>query len=238
MQHIAFIMDGNGRWASARGLSRLEGHRAGVKAMQQVVQALLARGVPYASFYAFSTENWQRPPAEVKGLMLLLRDYLTREFNKLIEAGVKLRVIGNIALDSPVPTEIRELLQAAETRSALNSKLTLGLCFNYGGRDEITRALQKLLSQGLKAEEVTAEKISAALDTAGFPDPDLLIRTSGECRLSNFMSWQTAYTELYFDPIFWPDFDAQALDKAIENYNQRDRRFGAAPLSPKKRAEG
>lgn len=238
MQHIAFIMDGNGRWATARGLTRLEGHHAGVKAMQDVVQALLARGIPYASFYAFSTENWKRPPAEVKGLMMLLRDYLNREFNKLIESGVRLRVIGDIGPDSPVPAEVRHLLEKAVLDSTHNTKLTLGLCFNYGGRNELTRAVKKLVEQGIEASEITEERISAALDTAEFPDPDLLIRTSGEARLSNFMPWQTAYTELYFDPTYWPDFDAVAMDKALAAYSQRDRRFGTLPVSPKKRAEG
>jgi len=238
MQHIAFIMDGNGRWATARGLTRLEGHHAGVKAMQAVVQALLVRGIPYASFYAFSTENWKRPPAEVKGLMLLLRDYLNREFNKLIDSGVKLRVIGDIGPDSPVPAEVRQLLEKAVADSAHNTKLTLGLCFNYGGRHELVRAVQKLVEQGIQTAEITEDKISAALDTAEFPDPDLLIRTSGEARLSNFMPWQTAYTELYFDPTFWPDFDTAALDRAIAVFSQRERRFGALPVSPKKRAEG
>lgn len=238
MRHIAFIMDGNGRWANARGLSRLEGHHAGVKAMQSVVQDLLDRAIPYATFYAFSTENWKRPPAEVKGLMMLLRDYLKREFNKLIEAGVKLKVIGDISPSSPVPEEIRKLLEKAVKDSMQNTKLTLGLCFNYGGRNELTRAIQSLVGQGLQSDEITEEKISSALDTAEFPDPDLVIRTSGEQRLSNFMPWQTAYSEFYFDPIFWPDFDAVALDRAIAAYNGRDRRFGAVQVSPKKQAEG
>jgi undecaprenyl diphosphate synthase len=170
--------------------------------------------------------------------MLLLRDYLTREFNKLIETGVKLKVIGDMGPSSPVPEEIRKLLEKAVQDSVQNTKLTLGLCFNYGGRNEITRAMQKLVGQGVQPDEITEEKISAALDTAEFPDPDLVIRTSGEQRLSNFMPWQTAYAELYFDPTFWPDFDAVALDRAIAAYSNRERRFGAVPVAPKKQAEG
>lgn len=238
MKHIAFIMDGNGRWANARGLTRLEGHHAGVKTLQKVVEVLLERGIPYATFYAFSTENWKRPPAEVKGLMLLLRDYLKREFNKLIEAGVKLKVMGDISENSPVPEEVRALLRKAEADSSENNKLTLGLCFNYGGRNELARAVQKLVEQGRQAAEITEEAIAMALDSAAFPDPDLLIRTSGEQRLSNFMPWQTAYTELYFEPLCWPDFDAAALDRAIAAFSGRDRRFGAVPSQPKKQAEG
>lgn len=236
MRHIAFIMDGNGRWANARGLSRLEGHHAGVKTMQDVVQALLDRNVPYASFYAFSTENWKRPPAEVKGVMLLLREYLVREFSKLNQKGVRLKVLGDMGADSPVSEDIRQLLEKAEKDSANNTKLTLGLCFNYGGRHELVRAMKKLVAQGVQADDITEEKIASALDTAEFPDPDLLIRTSGEHRLSNFMPWQCAYTELYFDPCFWPDFDAAALDRAIAAYSARERRFGAVPVEPKKQA--
>lgn len=238
MKHIAFIMDGNGRWATARGLNRLEGHHAGVKAMQTVMHAMIERGIPYATFYVFSTENWKRPPAEVKGLMLLLRDTLTREFNKLIEAGIRLKVIGDIGEASQVSEDVRKLLQKVVADSAHNTKLTVGLCFNYGGRNELTRAVQKLVGQGMQADEITEEKISAALDTAEFPDPDLVVRTSGEQRLSNFMPWQAAYAELYFDPIFWPDFDAAALDRAMAAYSGRERRFGAVPVAPKKQAEG
>lgn len=238
MQHIAFIMDGNGRWATARGLNRLEGHHAGVKALQNTVQALLDRGIPYASFYAFSTENWKRPPAEIKGLMMLLRDYLTREFNKLIKMGVKLKVFGDFSADSPIPPDICQLLEKAVRDSAHNTQLTLGLCFNYGGRNELVRAIKKLAGQGADLEKVTEDMISATLDTADFPDPDLVIRTSGEQRLSNFMPWQLAYAEFYFDPIFWPDYDAFALDRALTDYHARHRRFGAVVESPKKRAEG
>lgn len=231
-QHIAFIMDGNGRWAKARGLPRLEGHRRGVAALQRTIESCAEAGVRYATFYAFSSENWQRPAAEVQGLMGLLRHYLQHEIQTLHKNGVKLRFAGDRSETGGLSADIRRKMAEAEELTAENTGLTVTICLNYGGRDELVRAARQLAEQAaagrLDASVINEEMLSQQLDTALLPDPDLCVRTSGELRLSNFMPWQLAYAELYFTPCFWPDFDAAELTRAIAAFQQRQRRFGGA----------
>ena len=218
--HIAIIMDGNGRWAQSRGLPRAMGHRQGVEALKRTVRAVRDRGVRYLTIYAFSSENWQRPEGEVAELMDLLRIFLKAELAQLHKDGVQLRFIGDL---SPLPDDVRALLNHAAGLTAGNDRATLVVALSYGARQEIVRAAQRLAQQGAV---ITEEVFSAALDTAGIPDPDLLIRTSGELRLSNFLLWQTAYTEFVFTDTLWPDFDAADLDAAIAEFQQRERRYG------------
>jgi undecaprenyl diphosphate synthase len=226
--HIAIIMDGNGRWALARGLPRLAGHRAGTENLRRVIEACIEFGIRYLTLYAFSTENWGRPAEEVQGLMRILEDVIDRELQQLHDQGVQLRHIGR--LDQLKPILRQKVLQAVEfTRN--NDRLVLNVAFNYGGRDEIVCAIQRMIQDGIKAEEVTDQLISRYLFTAGVPDPDLIIRTSGELRGSNFLIWQGAYSEWYFTPTFWPDFDKEELRKAIIEYSRRERRYGG--VNPK-----
>jgi len=222
-QHVAIIMDGNGRWALSRGKPRLAGHRAGTENLRRVIRASVEFGVKYLTIYAFSTENWGRPPAEVKGLMHIFEDVIDRELDELHEEGVQLRLIGR--LEKLAPKLRQKVLDAIELTKE-NDKLILNIAFNYGGRDEIVYALQNMLRDGISAEEVSMELISQYLFTAGIPDPDLVIRTSGELRTSNFLIWQSAYSEWYITPTFWPDFDKEEYAKALAIYAQRDRRFG------------
>jgi undecaprenyl diphosphate synthase len=225
--HIAIIMDGNGRWAKARGLPRLAGHRAGVEALRRTVRAVGDAGVPWMTVYAFSSENWSRPKSEVTDLMGLLKIYIRRDLAELHQSGVRIHVIGDPVGLAP---DIRALLTEAETLTAANRGFNLVIAFNYGGRDEIARAARKL-AQAVKAGVVEPAEIGEAvfaryLDTAGMPDPDLVIRTSGEVRLSNFLPWQTAYSELVFLPCYWPDFGTTDLEEALRIYAARERRFG------------
>jgi undecaprenyl diphosphate synthase len=221
--HIAMIMDGNGRWATSRGLPRLEGHRAGTENLRRVIRACVRFSIPYLTIYAFSTENWGRPSDEVQGLMAILADVIDRELQELHEEGVKLRHIGR--LDRLEATLREKVLHAVEVTKD-NDRLTLCIAFNYGGRDEIICAIQRMIREGLPPEEVTDELVSSYMFTAGVPDPDLIIRTSGEMRISNFLIWQAAYAEWYVTPTYWPDFDEEELRKALIAYDQRDRRFG------------
>ncbi|MFZ2587230.1 MAG: polyprenyl diphosphate synthase [Alphaproteobacteria bacterium] len=221
LQHIAFIMDGNGRWATARGLSRLEGHRQGVEAVRRVCDALMERGVAFATFYAFSTENWKRPEDEVSGLFNLMRLYFKQEMKSMGKKGIRVRFIGD-RTPGKLAADIVTLMDEVEATTAANTKLTVQFAINYSGRDELVRAAAK----AAKAGEVTAESLTAALDTAGVPDPDLIVRTSGEQRISNFMLWQLAYSELYFTSVAWPDFGVAELDDAVGVFNGRERRFG------------
>lgn len=226
--HVAIIMDGNGRWAKARGLPRAKGHYSGVEAVRRTVKASIELGIKYLTIYSFSSENWRRPAAEVAELMGLLKLFIKHDLAELIRNNVRVRIIGDrIELSD----EIRSLLDEAEKTSAHNSGLTLTVAFNYGGRQEIVRAMQilaqKAISGELSPEDITEQTVSAHLDTADIPDPDLLIRTSGEQRLSNFLLWQSAYAELVFLPIFWPDFDRSALEAAINEFHLRERRFGS-----------
>ncbi|MBN1665431.1 MAG: isoprenyl transferase [Anaerolineales bacterium] len=221
--HVAIIMDGNGRWALSRSLPRLAGHRAGTENLRRVIEACGEFGVHYLTIYAFSTENWGRPIEEVRGLMRILEDVIDRELQELHEQGVRLKHIGR--LDRLKPSLKQKVLDAIElTRN--NDRLVLNVAFNYGGRDEIIWAIRHIISDGIPPEEVTDELVGKYLFTAGVPDPDLIIRTSGELRGSNFLIWQGAYAEWYFTPTYWPDFGKEELAKAIEEYAHRERRFG------------
>ena len=226
--HIAIIMDGNGRWAISRGLPRLAGHRAGTENLRRVIEACVEFGVKYLTLYAFSTENWGRPFEEVRGLMRILEDVIDRELEELHKQGTRLRHIGR--LDRLKPSLRQKVLDAIEYTKD-NDRLTLCVAFNYGGRDEIVCAIQHMLEDGVKPDQVSADMVSKYLFTAGVPDPDLIIRTSGELRGSNFLIWQGAYSEWYFTPTFWPDFDKEELSLAIEEYKHRQRRYGNVPES-------
>ncbi len=222
-QHIGIIMDGNGRWALSRGLPRLAGHRAGTENLRRVIEACVEFGIKYLTLYAFSTENWGRPPVEVQGLMRILEDVIDRELQELHEEGVQLRHIGR--LDRIKPSLKQKVLNAIELTKN-NTRLTLNIAFNYGGRDEIVWAIRHIIKDGVPAEAVTDELVSQYLFTAGVPDPDLIIRTSGELRGSNFLLWQGAYAEWYFTPTYWPDFGKEELREAIDEFCQRERRYG------------
>ncbi|MBC8333873.1 MAG: isoprenyl transferase [Anaerolineales bacterium] len=222
-RHVAIIMDGNGRWALSRGLPRLAGHRAGTENLRRVIRASVEFGVEYLTIYAFSTENWGRPAAEVKGLMYIFEEVIDRELDELHQEGVQLRHIGRLEKLSP---KLRKKVLAAIDLTKDNQRLILNIAFNYGGRDEIVYAVQNMLRDGISPDEVNIELVSQYLFTAGTPDPDLVIRTSGELRTSNFLIWQSAYAEWYITPTFWPDFDQEEFAKALETYTQRDRRFG------------
>lgn len=226
-QHIAIILDGNGRWAKAKGMPRNYGHTAGAKNVETVCQAAHDLGVKYVTMYAFSTENWNRPEGEVEALMKLLESYLKNCIKTADKNNMRVRVIGDTTrLSERFQKRIREL----EAASAKNDGLNLQIAINYGSRDEMTRAMRRMsedVAAGKrKPEEITESVFEEYLDTAGIPDPDLLIRTSGELRLSNFLLWQLAYSEFYFTDVPWPDFHKEELERAIEAYNKRDRRFG------------
>ena len=221
--HVAIIMDGNGRWALARGLQRMEGHRAGTENLRRVIEACVEFGISYLTIYAFSTENWGRPEEEVDGLMRILEDVIDRELQELHEQGVQLHHIGRLDRLNPILRE--KVIHAVEfTRD--NTKLVLNVAFNYGGRDEIVCAIQNIIEDGVDQDEVTDDLVNRYLFTAGVPDPDLIIRTSGELRGSNFLIWQGAYSEWYFTPTFWPDFDRGELLSAIHEFAHRQRRYG------------
>jgi undecaprenyl diphosphate synthase len=222
-RHVAIIMDGNGRWALSRGLPRLAGHKAGTENLRRVIRATVEFGVKYLTIYAFSTENWGRPPEEVKGLMYILEDVIDRELAELHKEGVQLRHIGR--LERLAPSLQEKVLDAVEVTKN-NDRLILNVAFNYGGRAEIVDAIQSIIKDGVAPAEVTSELVSRYLYTAGTPDPDLIIRTSGELRVSNFLIWQAAYSEWYVTPTYWPDFDKEEYRRALETFAQRDRRYG------------
>ncbi len=226
-RHVAIIMDGNGRWAKARGLPRTMGHRRGVEAVRQAVRTARELGIEYLTLFAFSSENWKRPPDEVREILRLLKFFIRRDLAELHREGVRVRVIGE--RDS-LPADVRSLLEEAEELTVDNDRNTLLVAFNYGARDEIARAMrriaEKLVSGETTVEAVTPELLDAHLDTAGIPDPDLIIRTSGELRLSNFLLWQAAYSEFAFLPCYWPDFDGATFAETVRDYSLRDRRFG------------
>jgi undecaprenyl diphosphate synthase len=226
-RHVAIIMDGNGRWAAARGLPRGEGHRRGVEALRRTVRAAGALGIGYLTIFSFSAENWTRPPAEIRELMALLRRFIRHDLADLHGNGVRVRVIGERENLDP---DIRRLLDEAEELTKDNDKLVLVVAFNYGARQEIARAAQRVAAAvaagDLALGAVTADKLAGYLDAPDLPDPDLIIRTSGEQRLSNFLLWQAAYSELVFVPTYWPDFDRATLESAITEYRRRERRFG------------
>ena len=226
-QHIAIIMDGNGRWAKRHALGRVLGHRKGAQAVRETVQTCRKIGIRYLTLYAFSMENWLRPKAEVRALLRLLKDYLEKEAQEMMDQDIRLVAIGNLdSLGKSVHATLRETME----RTAGNQGMVLNLALSYGGRDEMVEAARQLVSEAasgkLTPAEVTKELFAAHLFTAGMPEPDLLIRTGGECRISNFLLWQMAYTEFYFTEILWPDFRERHLLKAIADYQLRERRFG------------
>ncbi|HPQ80545.1 MAG TPA: polyprenyl diphosphate synthase [bacterium] len=220
-RHIAIIMDGNGRWAKEQGLSRAEGHRRGAQTIERIVQAAHDRNIRFLTLYAFSEENWNRPSDEVLSLMQLLRHFVASKRAELIEKRTRFMAIGD--LERLAPEVRRELIETSEATAA-GDRMTLVVALSYGSRQEIVRAVNSLMRSGVS--EVTPEAIDGALDTAGIPDPDLLIRTSGEYRISNFLLWQIAYSELYFTETLWPEFTEAEFDRAIDSYSDRERRFG------------
>ena len=226
-RHVAIIMDGNGRWAAARGLPRVEGHRRGVEALRRTVRAAGEIGISFVTIFSFSAENWSRPATEVVELMGLLRRFIRNDLAELHKSNVRVRIIGERQALDP---DIGRLLTEAEELTKANDGLTLVVAFNYGARQEITRAARRIAQQvaegKLAPTDITTETVGGFLDAPDLPDPDLIIRTSGEQRLSNFLLWQSAYSELVFLPTYWPDFDRATLEAAISEYQQRERRFG------------
>jgi undecaprenyl diphosphate synthase len=221
--HVGIIMDGNGRWAQQRGRPRLVGHQAGVDNIRRILESSVEYGIKVLTIYAFSTENWHRPPEEVTGLMMLLSLTIRRQLNELHKNGVQIRHSGRMAgIDPELQKQIRHALEVTQH----NNRIILNVAFNYGGRAEILDAVRSALADGVAPEELTEELFSRYLYTADLPDPDLIIRTGGEWRLSNFLIWQAAYAEYYATPTYWPDFDEKELYKALEEYNARERRFG------------
>ncbi|ARE38292.1 Undecaprenyl diphosphate synthase [Rhodovulum sp. P5] len=226
--HVAVIMDGNGRWAQMRGRPRLFGHQAGVRRVREIVEACPDLGIRYLTVFAFSTENWRRTQAEVSGLMNLFRRYIQKEAQALLEAGVRVRFIGDRDRLEP---KLVDMMHALEELTAGNELLNLTVAINYGGRDEVARATQRLAREvaagRLDPEDVDAETLASFLDTCLLPDPDLVIRTSGEARISNFLLWQSAYAEYEFSPVLWPDFTADHFAEIVSNFGARERRYGA-----------
>lgn len=227
-EHVAIIMDGNGRWASLRGLPRFEGHRRGVESVRKTVKASIEIGIKYLTIFSFSAENWSRPAAEIMELMGLLKRFIRHDLADLNNQNVRMKIIGE---RENLSKDLRLLLDEAETSTAANTGLILTVAFNYGGRQEILRAAQamaKAVEEGkVKAENITKDTFEGFLDTAGTPPPDLLIRTSGEQRISNFLLWQCAYSEFVFLPVLWPDFDKSYLESALLEYGGRERRYGS-----------
>jgi undecaprenyl diphosphate synthase len=226
--HVAIIMDGNGRWALSRSLPRLVGHRAGTENLRRIIRACVEFGVKYLTIYAFSTENWGRPREEIDGLMHILEDVIDKELAELHQEGVQLRHIGRLErLDPKIQEKVLDAIELTKN----NQRLILNVAFNYGGRDEIICAIRKMIKDGIKPEAVDEPLVNSYLFTAGTPDPDLIIRTSGELRISNFLIWQAAYSEWYVTPTYWPDFNKEEFRKVLDAYAQRDRRFGGLTSS-------
>jgi undecaprenyl diphosphate synthase len=222
-RHIAIIMDGNGRWARKRGLPRIAGHRAGTENLRKIIRACVDLGVQYLTIYAFSTENWARPKEEVEGLMGILEDVVENETAELNSEGVQIRHIGRLEQLNP---RLQKKITQAIDLTQNNRRLILSIAWNYGGRDEILLAVKKIISEGIPEEKVNEKLISSHLFTDGIPDPDLIIRTSGEMRTSNFLMWQSAYSEWYFTNTLWPDFSKEELQKALQDFESRERRYG------------
>jgi undecaprenyl diphosphate synthase len=220
--HIAIIMDGNGRWAKKRGMPRSAGHVAGAKTFKNIARYCNKIGLKYLTVYAFSTENWKRPQDEVNGIMNLLRDYL-KDAENFKDENIRVRFIGDL---EPLADDIKALIEKNEKGSADATGLNLNIAINYGGRDEITKAVKNIVASGISADSITEDTISQNLYTAGMPDPDFIIRPSGEYRLSNYLIWQSAYAEYWFSDVLWPDFTPKHLEQAIEEFNKRNRRFG------------
>lgn len=226
-RHVGIVMDGNGRWAEARGLPRLAGHRAGAENIGPIVSECGRSGVRYVTLYAFSTENWARPREEIDGLMRLVAEFLDRDLPRLQEEGVQVRHLGR---ERGLPDAIRGKLRSTIELTGRNDRLTVALAFNYGGRADIVDSVRAMVARGLNAGEIEDRQIAAHLSTAGLPDPDLIIRTGGELRLSNFLIWEAAYAEYWATPVLWPDFGALHLGEAIREYGRRQRRFGAVEV--------
>ncbi len=225
-RHVAIIMDGNGRWAAERHLPRVEGHRAGIEAVRATVETSARLGISVLTLYAFSVENWKRPDTEIRALMSLLKHYLRLELKSLLRNNIRFRVIGQRDRLGP---DIRDELAMAEVRTATNSGMLFNVALSYGGRAEIVDAAKRAIREGIAADALDEERFGSLLYTAGQPDPDLLIRTSGEMRVSNFLLWQIAYAEIWVTDAFWPDFRAHHLLEAVSDYQKRDRRYGAVP---------
>jgi len=228
--HVGVIMDGNGRWAEMRGLPRIEGHRRGAERSKEIITAAMEAGIKVLTLYVFSLENWQRPQNEVVTLMRLLEIYLRNEFNTFMEKGIVFRTIGEIWR---LPDNIQSLITETEAKTAGNSGMTLVAALSYGGRNEILRAVKRVVSSGVDFDNITEEFFDSFLDTAGLPPADLIIRTSGERRISNFLLWQGAYSEFYFTDTLWPDFTKDEFYLALHDYQMRERRFGAIPVRAK-----
>jgi len=226
-RHVAIIMDGNGRWAQRRHQPRLYGHKVGVESVQEIVETARKIGVEILTLYAFSSENWKRPAAEVSGLMSILKSYVQSELSKMLQNNIRFTCIGDL---EQLPVEVREVLEQAKVRTAHNTELVLNLALSYGSRAELVRVVQKIAAAcaagTLSESEIDENLINGYLDTAGMVDPDLLIRTGGEARLSNFLLWQASYSEIYFTDVMWPDFRTEAFLQAIADFQQRERRFG------------
>jgi len=228
-EHVAIVMDGNGRWAKRRGLPRLAGHKRGVETVRRVVEACPDLGIKYLTLFAFSTENWKRSDEEISGLMQLFRNYMAREAERLIGSDVRLRFLGN---RDRLPDDILRMMEDLEGRTEDRTKFSLNIALNHGGRDEITRAMKRVadkISAGqMTSDDITEAVVAEHLDSAGLPDPDLIIRTSGEFRISNFLLWQAAYAEYEFIDVLWPDFTETMLGEILDRFGTRERRFGAA----------
>ncbi len=224
LKHIALIMDGNGRWAKQRGLPRIEGHRNGVKRVNEIIDAALEHRLKAVTFYTFSMENWRRPKAEINALMGLLKNFIKSEMKRLHSKGIVFRAVGDI---ERLPSSVQKVLREFEELTKNNTGLIVSSALSYGGRAEIVNAIKIILAKGVRPEDVNEELVGSCLYTAGIPDPDLIIRTSGEMRLSNFLLWQSAYTEFYFTDKHWPDFGREEFRAAVNEYKSRERRFGA-----------
>jgi undecaprenyl diphosphate synthase len=222
--HVAIIMDGNGRWAEERHLPRAVGHRAGTENVRSIIEACIECGVKVLTLYAFSTENWRRPDEEIEALFEILTDVIDREADELNREGVRLRHLGTL---EHIPEELATRIREAVDKTSFNDRLIVNVAFNYGGQAEIVRAVRRIIEQGISPEAIDEDVISRNLDTAGLPDPDLIVRTAGEMRLSNFLLWQAAYAEYWSTDVYWPDFDGERFKHALDEYGRRQRRFGS-----------
>ncbi len=230
-RHVAIIMDGNGRWAADRNLPRAVGHRAGTDNVRAIIHACVESGVKVLTLYAFSTENWQRPYDEIEALFYILGDVIDRETDELKREGVRIRHLGTL---ENVPPQLADRIRGAVEATAYNDRLLVNVAFNYGSQAEIVRAVRRIVAEGIPPEEIDAAVVSEHLDTAGIPDPDLIIRTAGEMRLSNFLLWQAAYAEYWCTDVYWPDFDSERFKQALTEYGRRERRFGRVPAQTRR----
>lgn len=224
LKHVAIIMDGNGRWAEDKGLSRAEGHIAGTQNIRRVVRQLIVNNIQYVTLYAFSTENWDRPVDEVDSLLQILSDSIVNETTEMNDEGVRIRHLGRI---DRLPVRVQKAIEESVDLTSQNTVINLNVAFDYGGRDEIVQAVRRIVQSTVNPDDITEDTLSSELYTSGMPDPDFIIRTAGEMRISNFMIWQASYSEYYSSPVYWPDFDELELDNALSEYSRRKRKFGA-----------